>query len=227
MILSVSEKRTESLRNRTSAVWDCPHVAGIHTLRTSFEPCHCQFHANNSDSWRIRLNIETYPLLLLSPSFLPIFLSRCHPLPTPPRGLDIITKIFKDRVWECIPCSIVATNRVAQWTDFCAIPAKNERTRGCETGFTSRSSFSVGVASSCNLDAGALWGFLKKYLEHLHRYIIPMADPSPGSWSYNHDKHSEAYMFALKNVNDIITNETDRWFVYSLHTHMTKFLSKI
>lgn len=64
--------------------------------------------------------------------------------------------------------------------------------------------FSVGVASSCNLDARELWGFLKKYLEHLHRYISPVADPSPDSWSYNHDKHSETYdMFALENVNAI------------------------
>lgn len=96
MILSVPEKRTESFRNRTSAMWDCPHVAGIHTLRTSFEPYHCQFYTHNGDSWRIRLNIETYLLLLLSPSFLPISLFLYHPLP-PPRGLDIITKIFKGR----------------------------------------------------------------------------------------------------------------------------------
>lgn len=111
MILSVPEKRTESLRNRTSAVWDCPHVAGIHTLRTSFEPCHCQFYTHNGDSWRIRLNIETYPLLLLSPSFLPISLSLRHPL-SPPRDLDIITKIFKGRrVYIYIYKSLAALSR--------------------------------------------------------------------------------------------------------------------
>lgn len=45
----------------------------VYTLRTSFEPCHCQFRTDNGDSWSIKLNIETYPLLLLSPSSLPIF----------------------------------------------------------------------------------------------------------------------------------------------------------
>lgn len=64
----------------------------VYMLRTSFEPCHCQFHANNGDSWRIKPNIETYPLLLLSPSFLPIFSS----LSSHSRGLDI-TKILEAR----------------------------------------------------------------------------------------------------------------------------------
>lgn len=101
------------------------------------------------------------------------FLYSRYPL-RPPRGLDIITKIFKEyrRVWECIPCCIVATNRVAQWTDFCAIPAKNER-GDMKPDSHRDQGFSVGVASSCNLDARALRGFLKKYLEHLHHYIIP------------------------------------------------------
>lgn len=80
MILSVPrrKKRTESFWNRTSAVWD----RQVYTLRTSFKPCHCQFRAHNDDSWRIGPNIETYLLLLLSPSdsphfSLPSFLSPC------------------------------------------------------------------------------------------------------------------------------------------------------
>jgi len=74
----------------------------VYTLRTSSEPCHCQFRAHNGDSWRIGPNIETYLLLLLSlsdpphfsfPSFLPPSLP-FSPLPLVP-GWTLLQKYLK------------------------------------------------------------------------------------------------------------------------------------
>jgi hypothetical protein len=171
----------------------------VYTLRTSSEPCHCQFPAHNGDSWRIGPNIETYLLLLLSPSDPPHF---SFPSLLPPSLLSLLYPSspvghYYKNIWsssrrECIPRCIVAASR-AQRGDFRAIPAEraSERTKG-ETWNRIRSKevepSSQGLLSSRNLGAHALRLPEEIFRTPADHYIISATDPSSGSWSLDRDK---------------------------------------
>jgi len=78
-------------------------------------------------------------------------------------------------------------------------------------------------ASSYNLGARASW---KNIWNTCTVTSSPMTDPSPGSWSYDHDKHNGAYdMFMLRSVNDIIL--TRHWVTLYLYKLIDVFVHNI
>lgn len=194
----------------------------VYTLRTSSEPCHCQFRAHNGDSWRIEPNIETYPLLLLSPSGPPHF---SLPSSIPLHRLDIITKIFEARRDE--NASLAALSRAAMsratgrfLRDY-SRRGTNERQGETWNRIHEIGAPSYKLFSPRNLGTHALRLTEKKYFEHLHRYItscgwsrqatdLAMANDN-GPWNvflrqkHKHDwQQSSNLIFATHNFDKFV-----------------------